>query len=116
LVVRIRFPDCFDGDLSKLDENFRSNMAYAELLSGRGSARCPATHPVPVPQLTTNIQFANNPLVTTKGRLTLSSGAYSSMHADFFNAWDQQTLADLVDRCINAAPFTTLNQRPLECS
>jgi hypothetical protein len=120
LVLRIRFPDCFDGDISQeaLDRNFRSNMVYAQSPPSGGPAQCPATHPVPVPQLSTNIQFgiSTNRVLTTRGKLTLSSGDPSSMHADFFNAWDQQVLANLVDRCINAGPFTTLNSRPPDCA
>jgi len=120
LAVRIRFPDCFDGDLSQeaLDMNLRSNMAYAEVPPSGGPAQCPTTHPIPVPQLTTNIQFgtSTNRVVKTQGEVTLSSGTPSSMHADFFNAWDQQVLADLVDRCINAGPFTTSNPRPRDCA
>ena len=40
LAVRIRFPDCFDGDLSQeaLYMNFRSNMAYAEVPPSGGPA------------------------------------------------------------------------------
>jgi hypothetical protein len=36
------------------------------------------------------------------------------MHADFFNAWQEGTLEDLVARCINAGPFTTL-EKPQDC-
>ena len=40
----------------------------------------------------------------------------STMHADFFNAWDQQKLAALVDGCINAYPFSPENPKPVECN
>ena len=36
------------------------------------------------------------------------------MHADFFNAWDQQKLAALVDSCINAYPFSGENPKPVK--
>ena len=52
---------------------------------------------------------------TTSGTVTLSSGAASTMHADFFNAWDQQKLTALVDRCINAYPFSPENPKPAQC-
>ena len=60
------------------------------------------------------------PIPATRGKPTLStasgtSGAYSTMHSAFFNAWDQARLKELVDRCINAAPFTDTNQKPKEC-
>jgi hypothetical protein len=37
------------------------------------------------------------------------------MHIDFFNAWDQARLEDLVARCINKAPFTPSNPKPADC-
>jgi Ran GTPase-activating protein (RanGAP) involved in mRNA processing and transport len=40
---------------------------------------------------------------------------YSTMHADFFNAWDQQELTRLVDICINAGPFPSQESKPQEC-
>ena len=110
LVVRIFFPDCLQVDANGrplLDSaDHRSHMVDA------GSAGCPSTHPYPVPRLQTNLQF---PIPTTKGTPTLSSGAYSTMHADFFNAWQEGTLEDLVARCINKAPFTASNPKDADC-
>jgi hypothetical protein len=37
------------------------------------------------------------------------------MHADFFNAWDQQRLDELVQLCINKAPFTATNPKDPQC-
>jgi hypothetical protein len=80
---------------------------------------------VPPPRLQTNFLFR---IPTTKGKPTLSSGEYSTMHVDFFNAWQppQQppptppavdgTLEDLVARCINKAPFTSSNPKPKDCA
>jgi hypothetical protein len=40
---------------------------------------------------------------TTGGAgISLASGGQYSGHADFFNAWNQQTLEALVDGCLNA--------------
>jgi orotate phosphoribosyltransferase len=39
-----------------------------------------------------------------RGKVTLSSGGASTIHADFFNAWNQEALAALVKRCINQVP------------
>jgi len=73
LVMRIHFPDCWDG--TRIDSSdHRSHMAYA----ARGA--CPSTHPVAVPHL------------------RLDTG-----HADFFNAWDPAAQARLVDQCLHAA-------------
>jgi hypothetical protein len=32
--------------------------------------------------------------------MTLSSGPYYTMHADFWNTWQQDALDALVDRCV----------------
>ena len=109
LVVRIVFPDCSDGNLDSTDH--RSHMAYAVKQSD-GATVCPSTHPKPVPALTMNVRF---PIPTTSGRVTLSSGSSSTMHADFYNVWDQGALTGLIDRCIKAAPFTASNPKPSEC-
>ena len=72
-------------------------MAYAVSQSD-GTKTCPETHPTPVPEIQMVIKFR---IPTTPGKVTLSSGAASTMHADFFNAWGQKTLESLVTRCIN---------------
>jgi hypothetical protein len=93
-------------------------MAYAQVPANGGKATCPTSHPIPVPRLQTNVEFPIPP--GTSGEVTLStasdtSGAYTTMHSAFFNAWDQQRLQRLVNRCINAAPFTDSNQKPTVC-
>jgi hypothetical protein len=110
LVVRIDFPDCSDGRLDSDDH--LAHMAYS-VLNPDGTKGCPSTHPTPVPALNTNIHFS---IPTTSGRVTLSSGDASTMHADFFNAWDQAVLARLVSGCINAAPFSAAKPKPAECT
>ncbi len=115
LVVRIKFPDCLAKDANGplLDSaDHRSHMVDS-VLQDNGVKKCPSTHPYPVPMLQTNFQF---PLpTTTRGTVTLSSGAYSTMHVDFFNAWQAGTLEDLVARCINEAPFTSSNPKDADC-
>jgi hypothetical protein len=116
LVVRIKFPDCSNGQLDSVDH--RSHMAFAQVPANGGKATCPTSHPIPVPRLQTNVEFPIPP--GTPGTPTLStasgtSGAYSTMHSAFFNAWDQQRLQRLVNRCINAAPFTNSNPKPTVC-
>jgi hypothetical protein len=73
-------------------------MAYSTPNSATGYNECPSTHPTPVPLLDLAVRFY---IPTTAGKVTLSSGEASTMHADFFNAWNQQTLEGLVKRCIN---------------
>ena len=109
LVVSIKFPFCSDGNLDSADH--RSHMVYPVMQSD-GTLQCPSTHPTAVPRLQPNIQL---PIPTTSGTVKLSSGDPSTMHADFFNAWEEGRLAELVERCINAAPFTASNPKPAEC-
>jgi hypothetical protein len=122
LVVRIKFPDCLQVDANKqplldTDPNdpnaipHRSHMVDS-VVQDNGVKKCPSTHPYPVPMLQTNFTF---PIPTTRGTVTLSSGAYSTMHTDFFNAWQAGTLEDLVARCINDAPFTATNPKDADC-
>jgi hypothetical protein len=133
LVVRIFFPDCLavvegsdppqpltdtrdaEGNTLHVPDDHRSHMVDA------GSAGCPSDsdHPYPVPWLQTYFLFKSSQL-TTRGEPTLSSDhpgdpPGSTMHVDFFNAWDQARLEDLVARCINKAPFTPSNPKPPDC-
>jgi hypothetical protein len=116
LVVRIKFPDCLQLDANGrplLDSaDHRSHMIDAVVPATGGKATCPTSHPYPVPRLQTNVEF---PIPTTRGKPKLASGAYSTMHADFFNAWDQQRLDELVQLCINKAPFTATNPKDAQC-
>ena len=129
LVVRIKFPDCLDvarnaqgqpiidpttgKQIPLLDsDDHRSHMVDAVVPASGGKATCPTSHPYPVPRLQTNVEF---PIPATRGKPKLSSGAYSTMHADFFNAWDQQRLDELVQLCINKAPFTATNRKDAQC-
>jgi hypothetical protein len=130
LVVRIKFPDCLavdssgqplrdtrdeEGNTLYTPDDHRSHMVDSVPQDNSPFKKCPSTHPYPVPMLQTNFQF---PIPTTRGTVKLSSGtgAYSTMHADFFNAWQEGTLEDLVARCINAPPFTSSNPKPTDCS
>jgi hypothetical protein len=121
LVVRIKFPDCLAEDANGplLDSaDHRSHMVDAVPQDNSPYKKCPSTHPIPVPMLQLNFQF---PIPTTRGHVTLSSDHEgdrpgSTMHADFFNAWQEGKLEDLVARCINTGPFTTSNKKPTDCS
>ncbi len=105
LGLRVIFPDCVARNRAtggqQLDSaDHRAHMARSVARSG-GERRCPSTHPVPVPTLTVNANFR---VPTTPGKVTLSSGGASTMHADFWNTWDQAELGRLVAKCINAVP------------
>jgi hypothetical protein len=90
LRMRVRFPDCWDGE--RLDSaDHKRHMAYSR------AGRCPLTHPVEVPSISLVIFYR----VPGGPDAELASGGQFSGHADFVNAWDQRTLAALVDRYLN---------------
>lgn len=95
VALTVEFPDCWDG-VNRDSADHRSHMAYSE--PGRnGVHACPASHPVQVPELNLFSRFR-----APERPLTLSSGAADTLHADFFNGWEEDRLESLVDNCLNA--------------
>jgi Domain of unknown function (DUF1996) len=93
--VLIHFPSCWDGQ-HKDSGNHKSHMHYSIRKNGRHV--CPKSHPVPVPELSYSIRLPFH-----DGRhVKLSSGPFYTMHADFWNAWNQRSLRRLVDKCLHA--------------
>ena len=99
LNVAVLFPQCWDG--KNLDSpDHKSHMAYA---TGSG---CPSTHPVPLPEIALNVHYKVSE--ANSGTFwKLSSDNYSgpggySMHADWFNGWDEATMRAFITNCINA--------------
>lgn len=128
LGLKIVFPDCVAQDPTtggqQLDSaDHESHMAKSKLLDN-GTRVCPSAYPIPVPTLTVNINF---PMPTTSGTVVLSSGDASTVHADFWNTWNQDEplnlnppdgrsyggLNALVKHCINEVPPDQV--RPTEC-
>lgn len=99
LVMTVAFPQCWDG--RNLDSpDHKSHMAYGAGWPDRG---CPASHPVPLVQVTQNFRYR----VPASGMSTwrLSSDTYSgpagySGHADWMNGWDRNVFQSVVDNCI----------------
>lgn len=85
----VKFPSCWDG----LHTDGADHISHMAEPTGTG---CPASHPVKVPALTIVVRY---PIESVDG-YGLSSGSLSTMHADFWNTWDQQVLEALVDRCL----------------
>lgn len=91
LRLHVRFPSCWDGkNLDSADHKL--HVAYPR----RGT--CPVTHPVATPEITIIYRYPPLPEGTT---VELASGGQYSAHADFVNAWDQGTLEQLVNGCLN---------------
>jgi hypothetical protein len=108
LSVRVIFPDCSNGKVDSADH--RSHLTHSRLQSN-GIRTCPSTHPIPIPDLSIALNYK---IPTTAGQVSLSSGTASSMHSDFFDAWDPQVLKDLVVGCINKVGPS--DPRPDYCS
>ncbi|NNE13293.1 MAG: DUF1996 domain-containing protein [Ilumatobacter sp.] len=92
----VTFQDCWDG------EHVRSPVVPEpdRHVSYSRAGECPPSHPVAIPQL----QFAiDYPPIADRdlGSLLLASGDIHTGHADFWNTWDQEKLANEVARCIN---------------
>jgi hypothetical protein len=92
LTLRIEFPDCWDG-VNTDSPDHRSHMAYSAPAGDHHA--CPASHPVPVPALTTYSHFGDVPAGAT---VTLSAG---ELHGDFFNGWVRSRLLERIDTCLN---------------
>jgi Domain of unknown function (DUF1996) len=100
--LEIFFPQCWVGGEENVDSpDHTSHMAYA---NGRG---CPASHPVPLIEITFNILYRiNEPDQATHWRL--SSDNYSgpagySAHGDWWNGWDETVMNIIVSNCIHRA-------------
>ncbi len=92
LRMLVTFPDCWDGErLTTFGASAHSAYSSTE------TDGCPDTHPVAMPQLTIGIDF---PPVDPTG-LSLASGDITTLHADFWNVWDQAKLEREVESCIN---------------
>lgn len=91
LRLLVTFPDCWDGRQLATPDH-RSHASYSS-----GGA-CPATHAVPVPQLTVAVAY---PISGDGHDLALASGGLLTGHADFVNAWDQDKLVTEVADCLN---------------
>ncbi|ONK10037.1 DUF1996 domain-containing protein [Streptomyces sp. MP131-18] len=95
LNVRFQAPSCWDG--RHLDSpDHQAHMAYPVVENGADV--CPAGHPVAVPMIEFKMAF---PVDGDMSEVRLASGPGYSFHYDFFNAWDEATLARMVEHCIN---------------
>ncbi|MFF0482969.1 DUF1996 domain-containing protein [Streptomyces sp. NPDC004435] len=90
LVHQLVFPDCWDG--KHLDSpDHKSHVAFTY------SGTCGGDHPVAIPSVSFVISY---PTSGSTAGLSLSSGMASSIHGDFFNAWDNAALGQRVKDCI----------------
>ncbi len=91
LNLRMQAPSCWNG-LHLDTPDHKSHMAYPVL------GVCPASHPVAVPMIEFKMAW---PVSGDMRNVRLASGRGPTFHYDFYNVWDQPTLAALVRHCIN---------------
>jgi hypothetical protein len=89
--LHVGFPNCWNG--VKDPKNDTPNVVYPS------SYECPSTHPRVLPRVIFRLEY---PVGTTSAGITLSSGPSYTIHADFWNTWDQAKLRSLVSGCLNA--------------
>jgi len=109
LTAHINFPSCWDGvapDHQAGDVGDTSDDAhYAYPVRSGSRWVCPAGFGHHVPQLRETIQYPNPDKVPASALGVTSDpmmGGHngSSMHGDFFNAWVQSGLEDMLDKCV----------------
>jgi Domain of unknown function (DUF1996) len=88
----IKFPACWDG----LHTDSADHISHMARPTG---GVCPVSHPVRVPALSMVVRY---PIPSVSG-YRLSSGTLSTMHADFWNTWNQPALEVLTARCLNTS-------------
>jgi hypothetical protein len=102
LMLSVFFPQCWDG--VNLDSpNHKDHMAYPSM------GKCPATHPVGIPEITVNVHYTITP-ETKLDKWRLSSDNYTfngtntgySAHSDYVEGWNREFLDGIIKNCINA--------------
>jgi hypothetical protein len=91
--IYMKFPDCWDG-VHVDSPDHKSHVANSD-----SNNRCPASHPKHLPPIIYYIEYFVGTSWTTIG---LASGGTSSVHADFWNTWNQHMLDRMTRDCFNA--------------
>ena len=100
LWMTVIFPQCWDG-INIDSPDHKSHMAYA-------GAQCPVTHPIALPEVTTNVIYTVPSGNSRAWRLSSDSydpslPAGASAHADWFNGWRTDIMDTFVRNCDQAA-------------
>ena len=106
--IRLVFPQCWDGD-NLTSPDLRSHMAYPSQAQApvTGTGECPSSHPVAIPEISYNfgIRVTEETGPSSTWRFATDppgaqQGGYS-LHGDWMNGWDEETIADVVSNCLN---------------
>lgn len=100
--AHIIFPSCWDG----VNPDSSDHMAHVAYPAG---AKCPSTHPVRLPRLSLHFTWntAGGSGYSIDSDMSARTTAGQSLHADFWNTWNQGALQILVDACLNAGKSCT---------
>ena len=102
--VRLIFPTCWDG--ANLDSaDHRSHMAYGTY-GTTGKWHCPDGYPVLLPEYQIGIWYSNDGATSSwhlsSDQMTgMTHPNGSTLHADWFGAWDPATMQTWVSTCID---------------
>ena len=89
----IRFPNCWDGVHTDSPDH-RSHVANSDTKN-----HCPTGYPMHLPPIILYIEYFVGP---NWNRIELASGDTSSVHADFWNTWNQSALNHMIEKCLFA--------------
>ncbi|HEU4459263.1 MAG TPA: DUF1996 domain-containing protein [Methylibium sp.] len=93
----VEFPQCWDG--RNLDSpDHRSHVVYPS------GGRCPASHPVMLPQVSYHVKYDVPASGASTWRLSSDidgAPAGSSGHGDWVNGWEQEVMETFVSRIVN---------------
>jgi hypothetical protein len=102
---RIMFPNCWDGkNLETAIRGQNTHMAFRDESNGL----CPASHPLRVPQLFTEVNyqigsFANHHPEVLRSDFMLATGDKKGWgaHVDYISGWQQEVLDAALETCVN---------------
>lgn len=92
VTLHFGFPNCWDG--VQTHANDTAHVVFPK------NGSCPAAYPLALPRVIERFEY---PVGPDTGTITLASGTAASVHADFWNTWQQARLVSLVDQCLNAS-------------
>ena len=102
--MNVGFPQCWDG-INLDSPDHKSHMAFPDGLLPTAN-KCPATHPIAIPNISVNFNFKITQLNQTK-TWRLASDNYDntqpagySAHADWVNGWDETIMKSIVTNCL----------------
>lgn len=104
LTAHINFPSCWDGvKPSHTSSEVGDTRDNAHWVYPTNKTACPSTHPIEVVQLRETIQYhytGDGTDVALTSDLMAGAAPGTTMHADFWNTWDQATLEAMVAKCV----------------